>query len=77
MSLPGVILLIALYALTGPNIPAAMAVFGVIVAPTFYRLVRSVVLGVRNELYVDAARVVGLVDRGSSAATCCGRSARR
>jgi ABC-type dipeptide/oligopeptide/nickel transport system ATPase component/ABC-type dipeptide/oligopeptide/nickel transport system permease subunit len=63
MSLPGVVLLIALYALTGPNIPAAMAVFGVIIAPVYYRLVRSVVLGVRNELYVDAARVVGLSDR--------------
>ena len=63
MSLPGVVLLIALYALTGPNILAAMAVFGVIIAPSYYRLVRSVVLGVRNELYVDAARVVGLSDR--------------
>lgn len=62
MSLPGVVLLIALYALTGPNVAFAMAVFGLIVAPTYYRLVRSIVLGVRNELYVDAARVVGLSD---------------
>jgi ABC-type dipeptide/oligopeptide/nickel transport system ATPase component/ABC-type dipeptide/oligopeptide/nickel transport system permease subunit len=62
MSLPGIVLLIALYALTGPNIPVAMAVFGVIIAPTYYRLVRAIVLGVRNELYVDAARVVGLSD---------------
>lgn len=62
MSLPGVVLLIALYALTGPNLPAAMVVFGVIVSPTYYRLVRSVVLTVRRELYVDAARVSGLSD---------------
>jgi peptide/nickel transport system permease protein len=62
MSLPGIVLLIALYALTGPNIPAAMAVFGIIVAPVFYRMVRSITLGTRNELYVDAARVVGLSD---------------
>jgi len=62
MSLPGIVLLIALYALTGPNVIAAMAVFGVIIAPTYYRLVRAIVLGVRNELYVDAARVVGLSD---------------
>ena len=62
MSLPGIVLLIALYALTGPNIPAAMAVFGLLIAPTYYRLVRNVVLGVRNELYVDAARVAGLSD---------------
>jgi ABC-type dipeptide/oligopeptide/nickel transport system ATPase component/ABC-type dipeptide/oligopeptide/nickel transport system permease subunit len=63
MSLPGIVLLIALYALTGPNVAAAMAVFGLLIAPSYYRLVRSVVLGVRNELYVDAARVVGLTDR--------------
>jgi peptide/nickel transport system permease protein len=62
MSMPGIVLLIALYALTGPNIPVAMAVFGLVVAPTFYRLVRSVVLSVRSELYVDAAKVVGLSD---------------
>jgi ABC-type dipeptide/oligopeptide/nickel transport system ATPase component/ABC-type dipeptide/oligopeptide/nickel transport system permease subunit len=62
MSMPGIVLLIALYALTGPNVTAAMAVFGVLIAPTYYRLVRSIVLGVRNELYVDAARVVGLSD---------------
>ena len=62
MALPGIVMLIALYALTGPNVPAAMAVFGVIVAPNYYRLVRSIVIGVRNELYVDAARVVGLSD---------------
>lgn len=62
MSLPGVVLLIALYAVTGPNLPAAMAVFGVIVAPTYYRLVRSIVITVRKELYIDAARVSGLSD---------------
>ena len=62
MSLPSIVLLIALYSLTGPNIPIAMAVFGVLVAPVFYRMVRSVTLGTRNELYVDAARVVGLSD---------------
>lgn len=62
MSLPGVVLLIALYARTGPNIAAAMSVFGIIVAPTYFRLVRAIVHGVRNELYVDAARVVGLSD---------------
>ncbi|WDR06067.1 dipeptide/oligopeptide/nickel ABC transporter permease/ATP-binding protein [Devosia rhodophyticola] len=62
MSLPGVVLLIALYAVTGPNLPAAMGVFGVIVAPTYYRLVRSIVITVRKELYIDAARVSGLSD---------------
>ena len=62
MSMPGIVLLIALYALTGPNIPVAMAVFGLVVAPSFYRLVRSVVVSLRSELYIDAAKVVGLSD---------------
>lgn len=63
MSLPSIVLLIALYALTGPNVMVAMAVFGLLVAPTYYRLVRAVVVGVRTELYVDAAKVVGLSDQ--------------
>ncbi|GCB43343.1 dipeptide/oligopeptide/nickel ABC transporter permease/ATP-binding protein [Streptomyces sp. NL15-2K] len=62
MSMPGIVLLIALYARTGSNIVAAMAAYGLIVAPTYFRLVRSVVLEVRSELYVDAAKVVGLSD---------------
>ncbi len=62
MSLPGIVLLIALYARTGPNMVAAMTVFGILIAPTFFRLVRSVVHTVRAELYIDAAKVVGLSD---------------
>lgn len=62
MSLPGIVLLIALYARTGPNMVAAMSVFGILIAPTYFRLVRSVVHTVRSELYIDAAKVVGLSD---------------
>jgi ABC-type dipeptide/oligopeptide/nickel transport system ATPase component/ABC-type dipeptide/oligopeptide/nickel transport system permease subunit len=62
MSLPGIVLLIALYAVTGPNMNLAMTIFGVIIAPTYFRLVRAVVVSVRSELYVDAAKVVGLSD---------------
>jgi peptide/nickel transport system permease protein len=62
MTLPGLVLLIALYALTGPNMIVAMFVFGIIIAPSYFRLVRAVVVAVRGELYVDAAKVVGLSD---------------
>jgi ABC-type dipeptide/oligopeptide/nickel transport system ATPase component/ABC-type dipeptide/oligopeptide/nickel transport system permease subunit len=62
LALPGVVLLIALYAVIGPNILLAMAVYGVVVSPIFYRLVRSVVVAVRTELYIDAAKVAGLGD---------------
>jgi peptide/nickel transport system permease protein len=60
IALPGIVLLIALYSLTGPNVPAAMAVFGIIVAPTYFRIVRGIVVGIRRDLFVDAARVAGL-----------------
>ena len=39
-----------------------MVIFGVILAPAFYRLVYAPVTAVRHELYVDAARVSGLSD---------------
>jgi peptide/nickel transport system permease protein len=39
-----------------------MVTFGVMLSPGFYRLVRSQVMAVKHELYVDAARVSGLSD---------------
>ncbi|MGO4145699.1 dipeptide/oligopeptide/nickel ABC transporter permease/ATP-binding protein [Paenarthrobacter sp. YAF11_1] len=62
MALPGFVLLIALYTVIGPSILTAMAVFGILIAPAYFRLVRSMVVNVRNELYVDAAKVSGLSD---------------
>jgi peptide/nickel transport system permease protein len=59
---PGVIILIALYTLIGVSMPVAMAVLGVLTSPGIFILVRSLTRGVRNELYVDAARVAGLSD---------------
>lgn len=62
MVLPSKIVLVALFAVVGPNTIMTMAVLGVMVAPGFFRLVRSLVISVKNELYVDAARVSGLSD---------------
>src|SRR5690606_17342447 len=42
--------------------PLTMAVFGVLLSPVFFRLVRGLVIGVRGELFVDAARVSGASD---------------
>ena len=39
-----------------------MLIFGVLLAPAYFRLVYTMVTAVRNELYVDAARVSGLSD---------------
>ncbi|GAA4415377.1 dipeptide/oligopeptide/nickel ABC transporter permease/ATP-binding protein [Georgenia halophila] len=63
LALPAMIVLLALYPSLGGSMFAAMAVFGVMLSPSFFRLVRNQVIAVKNELYVDAARVSGLPDR--------------
>ncbi|MHA7268347.1 dipeptide/oligopeptide/nickel ABC transporter permease/ATP-binding protein [Arthrobacter sp. HLT1-20] len=60
MAMPSMILLLALFKALGSSMFIAMAVFGVLIAPGFFRLVRGLVINVKNELYVDAARVSGL-----------------
>ncbi len=62
MALPAMIVLLALYQTLGSSIHISMVVFGVMLAPGFYRLTRNMVNGVKHELYVDAARVSGLTD---------------
>jgi ABC-type dipeptide/oligopeptide/nickel transport system ATPase component/ABC-type dipeptide/oligopeptide/nickel transport system permease subunit len=62
MSMPGIMVLLAASAVLGKSVYMAMAVFGVLMAPGFHRLVAGMVREVRDELYVDAARVTGLSD---------------
>ncbi|MCI2957975.1 dipeptide/oligopeptide/nickel ABC transporter permease/ATP-binding protein [Agromyces atrinae] len=62
MAMPGLIVLLAAISVMGPGIMSLMAIFGVLLSPGVYRLTRSGVLSVRNELYIDAARVSGLTD---------------
>jgi ABC-type dipeptide/oligopeptide/nickel transport system ATPase component/ABC-type dipeptide/oligopeptide/nickel transport system permease subunit len=62
MALPAVIVLLAARAALGPSVWLSMAIFGVLLSPTYFRLVYASVTAVRNELYVDAARVAGLSD---------------
>jgi peptide/nickel transport system permease protein len=62
MALPAIIVLLAARAVVGPSLWTSMVIFGVILSPAFFRLVYASVTAVRNELYVDAARVSGLSD---------------
>jgi ABC-type dipeptide/oligopeptide/nickel transport system ATPase component/ABC-type dipeptide/oligopeptide/nickel transport system permease subunit len=62
MSLPGIIVLLSVRAAFGPSVWTSMIVFGVLISPGYFRLTRTAVQSVRNELYVDAARVAGLSD---------------
>ncbi|ASN22448.1 ABC transporter [Arthrobacter sp. YN] len=60
MTFPGLLLLIVLMPVTKGDYRATMLIFGVLLSPGVYRIVRNLVVGVKNELYVDAARVSGL-----------------
>jgi ABC-type dipeptide/oligopeptide/nickel transport system ATPase component/ABC-type dipeptide/oligopeptide/nickel transport system permease subunit len=62
MALPGLVVLLASITVIGPSMWYSMAIFGVLMSPAYFRLVYTTVRGVRNELYVDAARVAGLTD---------------
>ncbi|RWZ50820.1 dipeptide/oligopeptide/nickel ABC transporter permease/ATP-binding protein [Labedella phragmitis] len=62
MALPAIVVLLAARAALGPSIWVSMAIFGVLLSPAFFRLVHVSVRAVRDELYVDAARVAGLSD---------------
>ncbi|MEU5755056.1 dipeptide/oligopeptide/nickel ABC transporter permease/ATP-binding protein [Streptomyces sp. NPDC047829] len=63
MTFPGLLLLIVLLPVTDGDYRVTMLIFGVLLSPGIYRLVRNLVVGVSKELYVDAARVSGLPDR--------------
>ncbi|RFU82590.1 ATP-binding cassette domain-containing protein [Streptomyces triticagri] len=62
MALPAMVVLLASRAILGPRVWVLMVVLGVLVAPSFFRLVRGIVADIRGELYVDAAKVSGLGD---------------
>jgi peptide/nickel transport system permease protein len=60
LSVPGIIVVLAVLAVFGSSMTAAMVTFGVLGSAGVIRVVRSTVLSVREELYVAAARVSGV-----------------
>ncbi|GAA1969663.1 dipeptide/oligopeptide/nickel ABC transporter permease/ATP-binding protein [Microbacterium deminutum] len=62
MSLPGIVVLVAARTVLGPSVWWSMLIFGIILAPAYFRLVYAAVTAVRSELFVDAAKVSGLTD---------------
>jgi ABC-type dipeptide/oligopeptide/nickel transport system permease subunit len=63
LSIPFLILAIALAAFLGPSLTNAMIAIGVSAMPIFARLTRGQVLTVKAEDYVEGARAIGLPDR--------------
>ena len=59
-SVPGMIILLIVAAGSRNNFNVLMITMGVFMAPGYFRLARSTTITVRNEPYVDAARVSGL-----------------
>ncbi len=59
LAFPSLLLALALVAWLGPGLVSAALAVGLAGIPRFARVVRSATLGVRSELYIEAARVVG------------------
>lgn len=64
MSLPGLVLAMAIVAIWGPNLTNAMVAIGIVVSPQALRLVRSSVVQIREETYVEASRSIGTGNAG-------------
>ena len=62
LSVPAIIVALAVLAVFGSSMTAAMVTFGILGSAGVIRVVRSAVLSVREELYVAAARVSGVTE---------------
>ncbi|WP_346898977.1 dipeptide/oligopeptide/nickel ABC transporter permease/ATP-binding protein [uncultured Roseibium sp.] len=62
MALPNIIVLLVILTIFQRDMFAAMITVGVFGSANTARIVRGVTLGVRNELYIEAARIAGLSD---------------
>jgi peptide/nickel transport system permease protein len=59
LSLPPLILALAIVGILGPGLTNAMIAVGVVFAPRFFRVARAAAYSVRNETYVEATRALG------------------
>jgi peptide/nickel transport system permease protein len=59
MSIPAILLALAIIGVLGPDLTNAMLAIGIVYAPRFFRVVRASTLVVTEETYVEAARSVG------------------
>ncbi|HUF96621.1 MAG TPA: ABC transporter permease [Ilumatobacter sp.] len=60
MAFPGLLMAMAVVGILGPGVRNAMIGLSIAFSPTFARLVRGEVLALREESYVEAARVAGV-----------------
>ena len=62
MSIPVLVILLSIAAVTSQNITILMVAVGVLLSAPVYRVFRAATLEVREELFVTAARTSGLTD---------------
>ena len=59
LAFPGILLALAIVSILGPSLANLMIAVGISAIPAYARLVRGAVLSAKQNLYVEAARVVG------------------
>jgi len=59
LSLPPLILAIAIVGILGPSLTNAMIAIGIVLAPALFRLARGAAQSVSSETYVEACRAIG------------------
>ncbi|MBO8164133.1 MAG: ABC transporter permease [Brevibacillus sp.] len=62
LAFPSILLAVAIVAILGPSLNNAMLAIAIVNIPTYGRLVRSIVLRLKQEDFVTAARAIGMGD---------------
>lgn len=62
MAIPGILLSISISATLGPGLINCMIAIGVSSVPVYARVLRSSILSVRSQEYIEAARIIGAGD---------------
>lgn len=60
LSIPAIILALAIVGVLGPDLTNAMIAVGIVYAPRLFRVVRGAAMAVREETYIEAARASGV-----------------
>jgi len=63
LAFPPILFMISIVAIMGSGLPSIVLAVGIANIPTVTRLVRGLVLATRNELYVEAAHIMGVPKR--------------
>ena len=62
MAFPGIVLAVGIMAAMGPHVSNVIVALAIVQTPRVVRVVRSVVISLRNMQYVEAARCLGVTD---------------